>query len=62
MGWERAKKLSMTYILFGSIFGNNQIVDAQRVLGAQGVSHYIAYDTMDPIKILGSHQKNFRAF
>jgi hypothetical protein len=62
MGWERAKKLSMTCILFGSIFGNNQIVDAQRVSGAQGVSHYIAYDTMDPIKILGSHQKNFRAF
>jgi hypothetical protein len=23
---------------------------------------YIAYDTMDPIKILGAHQKNFRAF
>jgi hypothetical protein len=52
----------MTCILFGSIFGNNQIVDAQRVSGAQGVSQYIAYDTMNPIKIIGAHQKNFRAF
>jgi hypothetical protein len=58
---ERAKKMSMTSILFGSIFGNDQIVDAQRVSGAQGVS-IIAYDTIDPIKILRSHQKNFRSF